>query len=43
MRVHDADYIHSNRRLYMTATPRIFGDDVKSKAKDAGGRDREHG
>ena len=34
VRVHDADYIHSARRLYMTATPRIFDETVKTKADE---------
>ncbi len=33
VRIHDADYIHSTRRLYMTATPRIYSDTVKDKAE----------
>lgn len=35
VRVHDADYIRGKKRLYMTATPRIFGDVVKKTADDA--------
>lgn len=35
VRVHDADYIRGKKRLYMTATPRIFGDAVKKTADDA--------
>lgn len=35
VRVHDANFIRARRRLYMTATPKIFGDSVKSKARDA--------
>ena len=35
VRVHDSQYIAATRRLYMTATPKIYGDAVKSKAKDA--------
>lgn len=31
-RVHDANYIKAGKRLYMTATPRLFGDTVKGKA-----------
>ena len=30
--IHDADYIHARKRVYMTATPRIFGEDAKKKA-----------
>lgn len=35
VKVHDSDFIRAKKRLYMTATPRIYGDDAKSKAKDA--------
>jgi predicted helicase len=35
VRVHDAGYIAASRRLYMTATPKIYGEAAKSKAKDA--------
>lgn len=30
VRVHDNSYIRGNKRLYMTATPRIYGDDAKN-------------
>ncbi|MBW3080150.1 type ISP restriction/modification enzyme [Bifidobacterium saguinibicoloris] len=33
-KVHDADFIHSVKRLYMTATPRIYGEGAKNKAKE---------
>lgn len=33
VRVHDADYIRGKKRLYMTATPRIFGDSAKVTAE----------
>ncbi len=33
VRVHDADYIRSAKRLYMTATPRIYGDSAKIRAE----------
>ncbi|RSZ66017.1 DEAD/DEAH box helicase [Corynebacterium hylobatis] len=33
-RIHDADYVQSARRLYMTATPRLYDDKVKDKADD---------
>lgn len=36
VRVHDNKNIKAEKRLYMTATPRIFGDAVKSKAREAG-------
>lgn len=34
VRIHEADYIKANKRLYMTATPKLFDDDVKDKAAD---------
>lgn len=33
VRIHDADYIRAGKRLYMTATPRIYGDSAKVKAE----------
>lgn len=33
VRVHDADYLHANKRLYMTATPRIYADSAKAVAE----------
>jgi|TARA_R110001606_G_C15399891_1_gene652733 predicted helicase len=33
VRVHDADYLRAAKRLYMTATPRIYGDSAKVKAE----------
>jgi predicted helicase len=35
VRVHDPQYIAASRRLYMTATPRLFDDSTKSKADQA--------
>ena len=35
VRVHDNDYIKAKKRLYMTATPRIYGDESKNKASQA--------
>ncbi|NMA65418.1 MAG: DEAD/DEAH box helicase, partial [Clostridiaceae bacterium] len=35
IKVHDAEFIKSKRRLYMTATPRLYSDDAKSKAAEA--------
>jgi predicted helicase len=32
VRVHDNEYLRAARRLYMTATPRIYSDSVKDKA-----------
>jgi predicted helicase len=34
-KVHDADFIKAKKRLYMTATPRLYNDDTKSKAAQA--------
>ncbi|WP_138846405.1 DEAD/DEAH box helicase [Rhodococcus pyridinivorans] len=34
VRVHDGDYLKASRRLYMTATPRIFDEKVKDKADE---------
>ncbi|MDC7104896.1 DEAD/DEAH box helicase [Corynebacterium falsenii] len=34
VRIHDADYIRAARRLYMTATPRLFDDATKGKAAE---------
>ena len=33
VKVHDADFIHAAKRLYMTATPRIYGDSAKASAE----------
>ncbi len=32
VKVHNNDFLQAKRRLYMTATPRLFSDDSKSKA-----------
>ncbi|HRK67872.1 MAG TPA: DEAD/DEAH box helicase family protein [Hyphomonas sp.] len=34
VKVHDANYLKGAKRLYMTATPRIYGDEAKTKAKE---------
>ena len=34
VRVHDADYIKASKRLYMTATPRLYDEAVKGKAEE---------
>ncbi|MGZ8258098.1 MAG: restriction endonuclease, partial [Methylotenera sp.] len=34
VRIHDQSYLAGAKRLYMTATPRIFGDAIVSKAKE---------
>ena len=34
VKVHDAAYLHADRRLYMTATPRIYDETVKAKADE---------
>jgi predicted helicase len=31
-KVHDNDFLKAKKRLYMTATPRLFSDDIKSQA-----------
>lgn len=33
VKVHDASYIQATKRLYMTATPRIYGDTAKASAE----------
>lgn len=35
VKVHDAKFLKGAKRLYMTATPRIYGDEAKGKAKEA--------
>lgn len=35
VKVHDNDFIRGAKRVYMTATPRIFREDVKNKASEA--------
>ncbi|MEY6564445.1 DEAD/DEAH box helicase [Streptomyces sp. PGLac3x] len=35
VKVHDNGYIRADRRLYMTATPRLFSEDVKADAKNS--------
>ena len=32
VRVHNDDYVHASKRLYMTATPRIYDDTTKARA-----------
>lgn len=34
VKVHNDDFISSKKRLYMTATPRIYGDETKTKANE---------
>ncbi|MCJ0977621.1 DEAD/DEAH box helicase [Rhodococcus sp. ARC_M12] len=34
VKVHDAEFLKADRRLYMTATPRIFDDKVRDKAEE---------
>lgn len=34
VKIHDQGFIAGKKRIYMTATPRIFGDAIKSKAKE---------
>jgi len=35
VKVHNAKFIQAKKRLYMTATPRLYSDDAKSKAAQA--------
>jgi predicted helicase len=34
LKVHDADYLRAGRRLYMTATPRIYDDRAQAQAEE---------
>lgn len=34
-KIHDADFIRGAKRLYMTATPRLFADNVKARLKQS--------
>ena len=34
VKIHDNDNVSSRKRLYMTATPKVYGKDVKTKAKE---------
>lgn len=34
VKIHDSNYISADRRLYMTATPRLFDEKIKDKAAD---------
>lgn len=34
-KVHDNEFLNAKKRLYMTATPRLYSDDAKSKAAQA--------
>ncbi|HZK31390.1 MAG TPA: DEAD/DEAH box helicase family protein, partial [Corynebacterium sp.] len=34
VKIHDAGYIKADKRLYMTATPKLFDDNVKGKAAE---------
>lgn len=35
VRVHDNSFINADKRLYMTATPRLYGEESKQKAKES--------
>ena len=35
VKVHDNDVIRGRKRIYMTATPRIYGENARSKAREA--------
>lgn len=34
VKVHDSAFLRGRKRVYMTATPRIYGDEAKTKAKE---------
>lgn len=34
LKVHDNSFLQSKKRLYMTATPKVFGDSARTKAQD---------
>jgi predicted helicase len=36
VKIHSNEHVKGRKRLYMTATPRIFGDNVRSKADEVG-------
>lgn len=36
VKVHNEDFIHASKRLYMTATPKVYTEAVSKKAKDKG-------
>jgi predicted helicase len=36
VKVHDATYIQGKKRIYMTATPKVYADTLKTKAGEAG-------
>ena len=38
MKVHDQNFVHGKKRLYMTATPRIFSDGTRKKAGEIGAK-----
>lgn len=38
MKVHDQSFVHGKKRLYMTATPRIFSDGTRKKAGEIGAK-----
>lgn len=38
MKVHDQDFLRGKKRLYMTATPRIFSDGTRKKAGEIGAK-----
>jgi predicted helicase len=35
VKVHDDNFLHAAKRLYMTATPRVFGEEARRKASEA--------
>ncbi len=35
VKIHNSDFIRSKKRIYMTATPRVYGDSAKAKAEES--------
>ena len=36
VKIHNPEFIKSKKRIYMTATPRVYGDSAKAKAEEGG-------
>lgn len=36
VKIHNSNFIQSKKRIYMTATPRVYGDSAKAKAEEGG-------
>ena len=35
VKIHNSDFIRAKKRIYMTATPRVYGDSAKAKAEES--------